>query len=199
VHQLAKLHPYLPTGGRQRAAVSGSAQAWPAPRLAPTPRNIRRWFLIGPDWLGQAWFQAPLRCARVEPLEATETPPWPSVIFGAINMARCEGPTKRTKHIDVQHHYLQEQVASNAFRLQQVSTADQMADFITKPLKHVLFQCAFKLLHLTGRQTRGGVAHMNNNIKFVKPTSRCSAHEHRAHYRRHPPAYRLCLFAAVAR
>jgi hypothetical protein len=68
---------------------------------------------------------------------------------GAIDMARLEGPTKRTKHIDIKHHYLQ-QVASNAFRLQQISTADQMADFLTKPLKRVLFQRACKLLHLTG-------------------------------------------------
>jgi hypothetical protein len=44
---------------------------------------------------------------------------------GAIDMARCEGPTKRTNHIDVKHHYLQQQVASHAFRLQQISTADQ--------------------------------------------------------------------------
>jgi hypothetical protein len=69
---------------------------------------------------------------------------------GAIVMAWCEGPTKRTKHIDVKHHYLQQQVASNAFRLQQLSTTDQMADFLTKPLKRVQFQRACKLLHLTG-------------------------------------------------
>jgi hypothetical protein len=44
---------------------------------------------------------------------------------GPIDMVRCEGPTKRTKHNDVNHHYLQQQVTSNAFRLQQISTADQ--------------------------------------------------------------------------
>jgi hypothetical protein len=65
-------------------------------------------------------------------------------------MARCEGPTKRTKHIDVKHHYLQQQVASNAFHLQQISTTDQMADFLTNPLKGELFQRACKLLPLTG-------------------------------------------------
>jgi hypothetical protein len=112
-------------------------------------------------------------------------------------MDRCEGPTKRTKHIDVKHHYLQQQVATNAFRLQQISTADKLADFLTKPLKRVLFQHACKLLHLTGLQTRGGVVHTNNNIEFVKSTSRCSAHEHRAHCRRHAPAYRLYLFASI--
>jgi hypothetical protein len=69
---------------------------------------------------------------------------------GAIDMARCEGLTKRTKHIDVKHHYLQQQVASHAFRLQQIATTNQMADFLTKPLKRVLLQRACKLLHLTG-------------------------------------------------
>jgi hypothetical protein len=68
----------------------------------------------------------------------------------AIDMARREGPTKRTKHIDVKHHYLKQQVASYAFHLQQISTADQMADFLIKPLKSVFFQRACKLLHLTG-------------------------------------------------
>jgi hypothetical protein len=115
-------------------------------------------------------------------------------------MSRCELPTKRTKYNDVKHHYLQQKAASNAFRLQQISTADQMADFLTKtPLKRKLFQRACKLLHLTGWQTRGSVVHTINNIKIVKPTSRCSASEHRAHYRRHAPAYILYLFDAVAR
>jgi hypothetical protein len=113
------------------------------------------------------WFTAPL-CAWYVPslspisLRIDDKPPpdatgiiLPQTISlgidnnGAIDMARCEGPTKRTKHIDVKHHYLQ-QVASNAFRLQQISTADQLADFLTKPLKRVLFQRACKLLYLTG-------------------------------------------------
>jgi hypothetical protein len=49
-------------------------------------------------------------------------------------MARSEGPTKRTKHIDVKHYYLQQQVSTNVFRLQQISATDQKADFLTKPL-----------------------------------------------------------------
>jgi hypothetical protein len=65
-------------------------------------------------------------------------------------MARCEVTTKTTKHIDIKHHYFEQQVAFNAFRLQQRSTTDQMADFLNKQLKRVLFQRACKLLHLTG-------------------------------------------------
>jgi hypothetical protein len=118
----------------------------------------------------------------------------------AIDMARFEGPTKLTKYIDVKHHSIQQQVASNAFRLQQISTTDQMAEFLTKPLKRVLFQRACKLLHLTGLHTRRSVADTNKNIKqIVKPTSRRSAHEHSEHYRSHPPACSHYLIAAVAR
>jgi hypothetical protein len=52
---------------------------------------------------------------------------------GSIDMGRSEGPTKRTKRIDVKHRYLQQQVATNVFRLQQISTTDQKADFLFRP------------------------------------------------------------------
>jgi hypothetical protein len=118
----------------------------------------------------------------------------------AIDMARFEGPTKLIKHIDVNHHSLQQQVASNAFRLQQISTTDQMAEFLTKPLQRILFQRACKLLHLTDLHTRRSVADTNKNIKqIVKPTSRRRAHEHSEHYRSHTPTYSHYLSAAVAR
>jgi hypothetical protein len=39
---------------------------------------------------------------------------------GAIAMANAEGPTKRTKHIDVQHHYVQQQVAAGVIKLRHV-------------------------------------------------------------------------------
>lgn len=57
---------------------------------------------------------------------------------GALDMAHASGPTKRTKHIDVKHHYIQEQVHMRALRLRQIPTAAQLADIFTKP-KRVLF------------------------------------------------------------
>lgn len=59
---------------------------------------------------------------------------------GALDMAHASGPTKRTKHIDFKHHYIQEQVHTRALPLRQIPTAAQLADIFTKPLKRVLLQ-----------------------------------------------------------
>jgi hypothetical protein len=68
---------------------------------------------------------------------------------GAIDMAHANGPTKRTKHIDVKHHYIQQQVQASVLTLQQVPSAAQRADFLTKPLKRVLFLRACTSHNLT--------------------------------------------------
>jgi hypothetical protein len=76
---------------------------------------------------------------------------------GAIAMANAEGPTKRTKHIDVQHHYVQQQVAAGVIKLRQVPTTEQKADFLTKPLPRVAFARACKLAHLAPPRNEGRV------------------------------------------
>jgi hypothetical protein len=58
---------------------------------------------------------------------------------GAIDMASASGPTKRTKHIDVKHHYIQQQIKARTLRLVQVPSANQKADLFTKPLPRVQF------------------------------------------------------------
>jgi Reverse transcriptase (RNA-dependent DNA polymerase) len=68
---------------------------------------------------------------------------------GAIDMAHANGPTKRTKHIDVKHHFIQQQIAAGALTIRQVPSAMQRADFLTKPLKRLLFQRACAAHHLT--------------------------------------------------
>jgi hypothetical protein len=74
---------------------------------------------------------------------------------GAIAVAIADEPTKRTNHIDVQHHYLQKQVANGLLRLRQVSTIEQKADFLTNPLQRVAFQRACKLLLLVPPRSEG--------------------------------------------
>jgi hypothetical protein len=57
--------------------------------------------------------------------------------------------TKLSKLLDIKHKYLQQQVKAGHVRLTQISTADQKADFLTKPLKRTLFTRACAALHLT--------------------------------------------------
>ena len=75
---------------------------------------------------------------------------------GAIDMADGSGPTKRTKHIDVKHHYIQEKVNTRKVRLQQIPTAQQLADTFTKPLKRVLFTNNAKQLNIRAPTIEGG-------------------------------------------
>jgi hypothetical protein len=67
---------------------------------------------------------------------------------GAIDMAYASGPTKRTKHLDVRHHYIQQCVARRVLRLQQCTTDEQLADVFTKPLGRIKFTRAFQLLRV---------------------------------------------------
>jgi hypothetical protein len=65
---------------------------------------------------------------------------------GAVHMAHAHGPTKRTKHLDVRHHYLQQCVARKVLRMRQSTTDAQLADCLTKPVGRVKFLQAFRLL-----------------------------------------------------
>ena len=59
-------------------------------------------------------------------------------------MAHINGPSNRTKHLDVRHFYIQQQVLARVLRLTQVPTSEQWADFLTKALCRVLFQRAVR-------------------------------------------------------
>eukprot|EP00253_Pinus_taeda_P028143 PITA_28143 len=53
----------------------------------------------------------------------------------ATSMASCE----RSKHIDIRYHYIQDMVQRRAIRLQNISTYEQVADILKKPLGKVKF------------------------------------------------------------
>lgn len=48
--------------------------------------------------------------------------------------------TKRTKHIDVKHHFVRECVSENKIKLFYVNTAEQVADIFTKSLSAPKFK-----------------------------------------------------------
>jgi hypothetical protein len=80
-------------------------------------------------------------------LSASAPLPWAST--KNVDIAHANGVTKLSKHLDIKHKYLQQQVKAGHFRLTQISIADQKADFLTKPLKRTLFTRACVALHLT--------------------------------------------------
>ena len=53
---------------------------------------------------------------------------------GAIALTRNTKDHGKVKHIDIRHHYIRELLRSGAITMEQVSSADNLADLFTKPL-----------------------------------------------------------------
>ena len=59
---------------------------------------------------------------------------------GSIALSKNPEHHARSKHIDIRHHFVREQVAVGTVTLQYVPTEDMLADVLTKPIprdKHV--------------------------------------------------------------
>ena len=59
---------------------------------------------------------------------------------GAISLADAQRVTKRSKHIEVRYHWIRAQVEQGIVDLQYVSTNEQVADCLTKPLGKTKFE-----------------------------------------------------------
>ena len=55
---------------------------------------------------------------------------------GAIALTKNTKDHGKVKHIDIQHHYIQELLQSGTITIEQVSSSDNLADLFTKPLPH---------------------------------------------------------------
>ena len=53
---------------------------------------------------------------------------------GSIALSKNPEHHARSKHIDIRHHFIREQVAANHISLQYMPTEDMLADVMTKPL-----------------------------------------------------------------
>ena len=77
------------------------------------------------------WMQNWLRKVDIEP-------PLPGLIKGdnrgAIALSKNTKDHSKIKHIDIRHHYIRELVQSNIIILEQVPSADNLADLFTKAL-----------------------------------------------------------------
>ena len=67
----------------------------------------------------------------------------PCVVYednsAALKIANNATAIKRTKHIDVRHHFLREHVKQGTITIVPVSTKEQLADIMTKVLGKELF------------------------------------------------------------
>ena len=77
------------------------------------------------------WWRAFLAELGLPPLAPTTVH---SDSQGAIGLAKNPEHHKRSKHIDIKHHYVREQVAAGSVVVPYISTNDMVADVLTKPL-----------------------------------------------------------------
>ncbi len=54
----------------------------------------------------------------------------------------------RTKHFDIQHHYIRDKVATRRINLQYISTNEMIADGLTKALTHAKFHTFVKQMNM---------------------------------------------------
>ena len=59
---------------------------------------------------------------------------------GAITLAKNPQFHTRTKHINIQHHFIRDKVSERAVELQYIKTENQVADSLTKPLNKIKFK-----------------------------------------------------------
>lgn len=52
----------------------------------------------------------------------------------ATAMARSAGSTSRAKNVDLRYHFVRDHVENDAISVKHVRSADQLADYMTKPL-----------------------------------------------------------------
>ena len=63
---------------------------------------------------------------------------------GSIALAHNHVYHARTKHIDIQHHYIRDEVAAGRINLQYIPTSEMIADGLTKALTHAKFHTFVK-------------------------------------------------------
>jgi len=97
-------------------------------------------------------------------------PNGPTVLFEDNNscISQTENPLhhKRTKHIDVAYHFTRQMVEEEVVLLMKISTTDQVADMLTKPLGRTLFSKHFDALKMrcTEVQTSTGLICVESRV-----------------------------------
>ena len=66
----------------------------------------------------------------------------------AIRLVKNPEYHKRTKHIDIQYHFVREKFENGDIDISYISTEQQLADIMTKALPHDRFECLRRSLHM---------------------------------------------------
>ena len=124
------------------SSVGSAAISWSS-KLQPTVALLT----CEAEYIGQTnatkeaiWLRRLLNEIRPE----TANEPQATIIYcdnqGAIALAKNPQFHARTKHIDIQHHFVREKINEGAVQLEYIKTEGQVADGLTKALDKVRFE-----------------------------------------------------------
>ena len=122
--------------------VGSAAISWSS-KLQPTVALLT----CEAEYIGQTnatkeaiWLRRLLNEIRPE----TANEPQATIIYcdnqGAIALAKNPQFHARTKHIDIQHHFVREKINEGAVQLEYIETEGQVADGLTKALDKIRFE-----------------------------------------------------------
>jgi hypothetical protein len=90
-----------------------------------------------------------------------------------INLANDQTYSKRTKHIDIRHHFIRDEVVSGRLRLVHVPTAEQCADIMTKALAHIKFNQHACNIMSTQEAVEGHAVNTSKRLKVTDDHPSC--------------------------
>ena len=127
--------------------VFGNTVSWSSKKQATvaTSSSEAEYVALGAAATEAIWLNGLLIDLQVEALD-------PPIIFednhGCIGMAK-NLETKRSKHIDVKHHFVRDHIAEGRLKIEAIGTSEQIADLFTKALGSTQFQKLRTSLGLT--------------------------------------------------
>jgi histone deacetylase 1/2 len=121
--------------------------AWTSRKQATVSRSSTEaeYKAVGDATAELIWVQCLLRELRVP---QTQSPVLWCDNIGATYLSSNPVFHARTKHIEVDYHFVRERVAQKLLRIRFISSKDQLADIFTKPLSLPLFQGCRRNLNL---------------------------------------------------
>ena len=119
--------------------MSGGAVSWLSQKQATIALSTAEaeYIALGSATQEAIWLRQLLADLRIDTKTPTEIS---EDNQGAIAMAKNPVGHKRTKHIDIKHHFIREAVQAGTINLTYCPTTDMIADIFTKPLPRTQFE-----------------------------------------------------------